>query len=94
MAAGAGAAAGETSSALDGVGGAWAGWECHFTYHFDNDNDEEEKPLPAVQRVPDAYLPPALVEWEVDVWGWEGACLDRSVVNDGWVGRDVSDCKD
>lgn len=58
---------------LEAAAGAWAGWECHFS-GLDTDTH------PAVQRVPDWHLPPALVEWEVEVWGWEGFCLDRAVV--------------
>ena len=68
---------------LEPLAGAWAGWECHFTCPWGEDGGA----VPSVKRVPDSYLPPALVEWEVEVWGWEGHCLDRAVaVGDGCVG--------
>lgn len=42
------------------------GWECHFSLQTKK-----------VQRVPDTYLPEAFVEWDVEVWGWEGCVYDH-----------------
>lgn len=83
-----GAAGGGVQTTLEPLAGAWAGWECHFTCGF---NDGGKPPV--IKRIPDSYLPSALVEWEVEVWGWEGHCLDRAVAegdDDGCVTLSVT----